>query len=584
MKIVKRIGWFIVEEKWSYIFGVGALGVIAFLNLIPPRIIGNIMDHMVNQDLDHKTLVMYVIALIAVALAMYGMRYAWRIFLFGASFRLERKMRLSLFKHLTKMAPSFYQNYRIGDLMAHATSDIRAIQRVAGGGVLQLADSLLSGSFILIAMIFTINWKLTLIVLLPMPIMIIGSQYLSKKLHHAYSKAQESFSNMNNRVHESISGVKVTKTFGQEALEVERFKEESEDVFNKYMRVSQYDILFNPMVMFVVVACYILIFTYGIQLIKAGEITTGLLGTFITYMHTLIWPMMAIGFLFNTIQRGNASFDRIEKIMNEKEDVVNYDDALKEMPKGVLDFKVDSFNYPDTETQIALKNIHFELGEGETLGIAGKTGSGKSTLIKLLLREYDLENGYIRIGDVDLKDYDLISLRQAIGYVPQDNFLFSMSILDNIRFGRPDASLEDVMSVARIADVHDDIMGFEEGYETLIGERGVSLSGGQKQRVSIARALLLDPQILILDDSLSAVDAKTEEKILSELKKTRKNKTTIIAAHRMSALKHAEIILVLDSGNVIEKGTHTELMSQKGWYSNIYNQQEFTKEKQGDGR
>ncbi len=584
MKIIKRIGWFIVEEKWSYIFGVMALAALALLNVISPRIIGILMDQMIESTLTYESLVMYALALVAIALTMYGMRYIWRIYLFGASFRLERKMRLSFFEHLTKMAPSFYQNHRIGDLMARATSDIRAIQRVAGGGVLQLADSLLSGTVTLFAMAFTIDLKLTLAVLLPMPIMIIGSQILSKKLHSAFSKAQASFSNMNNRVHESISGMKVTKTFGQENLEIDRFKEESEEVYTRYMAVSRWDILFNPMVMTVIVSCYVIIFTYGVSLIKQGVLSTGMLITFTTYMHTLIWPMMAIGFLFNTIQRGNASFERIEKIMNEPEDVVNFEGSLKEMPIGDLVFNVDRFKYPDTESQVALNDIKFTLKSGETLGIAGKTGSGKSTLIKLLLREYDVEEGIINIGGTNIKDYDLHCLRSSIGYVPQDNFLFSMSIMDNIRFGNPNATLEDVIEVAKIADIHESIMGFELGYETMMGERGVTLSGGQKQRVSIARALLLDPQILILDDSLSAVDAKTEEKILSALKKTRKNKTTIIAAHRMSALKHAEVILVMDKGVIIERGTHLELMDAKGWYADIYDQQEFTKEKKHDGR
>lgn len=584
MKIIKRIGWFIVEEKWSYIFGVMALGGVALLNVISPRIMGILMDQMLESTLDHTSLLYYSLALVAVALGMYVMRYLWRIFLFGASFRLERKMRLSFFEHLTKMAPSFYQNYRIGDLMAHATSDIRAIQRVAGGGVLQLADSILTGSVTLIAMAFTINFKLTLAVLLPMPIMILGSQFLSKRLHAAFAKAQASFSSMNNRVHESISGMKVTKTFGQEEAEIDRFIEESEVVYNRYLAVSRWDILFTPMVMFVVVSCYVIIFTYGVSLIKSGAMTTGMLVTFISYMHTLIWPMMAIGFLFNTIQRGNASFERIEKIMNEPEDVINHEGAVKEMPVGDLKFDVDNFVYPDTESQVALKSIKFTLKSGETLGIAGRTGSGKSTLIKLLLREYDVENGGIYIGDKNIKDYDLHNLRDSMGYVPQDNFLFSMSILDNIRFGRPSATLEEVIEVAKIADIHESVMGFERGYDTMMGERGVTLSGGQKQRVSIARALLLDPQILILDDSLSAVDAKTEEKILSALKKTRENKTTIIAAHRMSALKHAELILIMDKGEVMERGTHLELMEAKGWYSNIYEQQEFTKEKSNDGR
>lgn len=582
MKIVKRIGWFIKEEKFSYSMGILALGAIAILNLIPPRVVGAIIDNIVNETLTHQLLMRYLLVFFLVAVFVYFLRYAWRMFIFGTSFRLERKMRMSLFKHFTRMSPNFYQRYRTGDLMAHATNDIRAIQRVAGAGVLQFADSILTGTFVLAAMFFTISWKLTLLALIPMPFMIVGAQRLSKKLHESFFKAQASFSEMNNQVHESIAGIKVIKAFGHEKEEVKRFNEVTDDVYDKYMRVSYIDILFEPLFILVIMVSYVVILWFGIQLIQTGEVTTGSLSTFISYVHQLMWPMMAIGFLMNTIERGNASFDRIEKILNEKEEVKNHNKEAYEHPEGDITFDIDTFKYPDDETH-ALKNIHFTLKDGQTLGLVGKTGSGKSTILKLLLREYDHYDGKIMFGNENLKSFNLHALRDVIGYVPQDNFLFSMSISDNIRFGNPDADMDAVIEAASVADVHHDIIDFEHGYDTLMGERGISLSGGQRQRVSIARALLLKPQVLVLDDSLSAVDAKTEEKILAGLKASREGKTTIISAHRLSAIKHADLILVLDEGQITEQGNHQELMKQNGWYAKIFRQQEYEKGAREDG-
>lgn len=573
MKIVKRIGWFIKEEKVSYALGISSLAMIAFLNLIPPRIIGNIIDSMVNETLTLAILFKNIIIFLLIALLIYGLRYAWRMFIFGTSFRLEKKMRIALFEHLTKMSPNFYQKYRTGDLMAHATNDIKAIQRVAGAGVLQFADALLTGSFVLLAMFFTVSWKMTLLALLPMPFMVFGARILSKKLHEAFSQAQKSFSDMNNYVHERVSGIKVIKAFGQESNEVDHFEDVTGNVFEKYMKVSYIDILFEPLFIILLSFTLVIILWVGVVLIEKGELTTGLLSTFISYMFQLMWPMMAIGFLMNTIERGNASFDRIEKVLGQPVEIVN-GEPLEKICFDKVIFDIKSFHYPD-DSHLVLSDIDFELFKGQTLGLVGKTGSGKSSLIKLLLREYDGYEGSIYVNNQNIKDLNLHALRNLFGYVPQENFLFSMSIKDNIAFGDMSLSIDEIMRAAQIADVHEDIMAFENGYDTLIGERGISLSGGQKQRVSIARALVMDPDVLILDDSLSAVDAKTEEKILRNLKDTRNNKTNIIAAHRLSALKAADLILVLDQGEIIERGTHKELIEKDGWYANIYRQQEY---------
>ncbi|MFV0394489.1 MAG: ABC transporter ATP-binding protein [Coprobacillaceae bacterium] len=573
MRIFKELGWFFKEEKWSYFWGIAALFVIAILNLIPPLIMGELIDLIDTNTLTTNTLITTLVYIILLAFIVYALRYVWRICIFGASFRLERKMRSNLFVHFTKMSSSFYHEHRVGDLMAHATNDLKSVQRVAGGGILQFADALLTGISVIIAMAVSINWKLTIIALLPMPLMIIGSQVLSKKLHTTFTKAQEAFSSMNNRTHEAVSGIKVTKTFGQEEAEIRRFGEETEDVYQKNMAVTKYDAAFDPLITIVIVLCFIFVFIAGAIFIDNGDITIGQLVAFVNYIHLLVWPMLAFGFLYNTVERGNVSYERIKTLLNIEADIKNKENAITIPPKGNLVVKLDSYIYPDEELPV-LQNINFSLKQGETLGIVGKTGAGKTTLIKLLLREYD-SLGRILYDGKDIKEYHLDTLHQCIGYVPQDQFLFSTTIEDNIRFGNMDASIKEVQEAARIACVHEDIMGFEEQYQTIIGERGVSLSGGQKQRIAIARALLLNPEILILDDALSAVDAKTEEAILDALKKNRQNKTTIIVAHRLSAIKHAKLILVLEEGKIEERGDHPTLIKNNGWYADIFNKQEL---------
>lgn len=574
MGIFKRLAWFFKQEKKAYISGVMALFFIALVNLIPPKIMGDIIDEISSGKLTKASLLLSIGILMVNAIFIFVMRYIWRICIFGAAFRLERVLRLRLFEHFAEMSATFFQKYRVGDLMAHATNDLKSVQRVAGAGVLQLADALITGGTVLCAMMFGISFKLTLLTLLPMPLMIIGSQVLSKRLHATFTVSQQAFSNMNNRTYESIAGIKVTKTFGQEQAEIEQFTEETFDVYKKYMKVVKFDSAFDPLIEIVVLLCYIALFIFGATFIQQGEITVGNLVTLVTYMNMLIWPMLAFGFLYNTVERGNVSYGRIETLLHIQPEIKDKEHAIASIPSGDITFAVASFTYPN-ETVAVVKDIKFKLQQGDTLGIVGKTGAGKTTLIKLLLREYDQYQGDIQFGDNEISDYQLAFYYDAIGYVPQDQFLFSASVEDNIRFGRSNATRDEVVAAAKMAAVHEDILGFSNGYETIVGERGVSLSGGQKQRLAIARALLLEPEVLILDDALSAVDAKTEEQILSMLKANRKNKTTIVVAHRFSAVKHAQSIIVMEHGTIIERGTHEELVEQNGWYYQIYAQQEL---------
>ncbi|ODJ61006.1 multidrug ABC transporter permease/ATP-binding protein [Brochothrix thermosphacta] len=579
MKIFKDLWWFFKQEKRAYIIGVMALVTVSLLSLIPARLIGKTVDAIADRSLTMGSFLTIIATLVVTAGIMYGLRYVWRAYIFGSSLRLERQMRNSLFKHLTNMSGSFFQKHRTGDLMAHATNDLKSIQQVAGAGILTLADSVLTGGMVIVTMATLINWKLTLIALLPMPLIAISSQFLGKKLHISFRDAQSAFSDMNDYAQETIGGTKVTKTFGQEGAEIKHFQSQTNDVRKKNVIVARLDSAFDPAINIIVALSYALTLFGGAYLIRQSEITIGDLVSFITYLGMLVWPMLAFGFLYNILERGSASYDRVAILMANEAEVTDREGAVDVTPTGDITVDVEEVRYADDK--LALHNIHFKIGAGETLGIVGRTGAGKTTLVQMLLRQVNHYEGLITIGGRDIKDYTLDSLRRSIGYVPQDQFLFSTTIRENIRFGRPEATQEEVEAVTRLTAIHDDIEAFTEGYDTVVGERGVSLSGGQKQRISIARALLMNPELLILDDALSAVDAKTEEAIVSALKETRSDKTTIICAHRLSSVQHSEQILVLENGELAQSGRHAELMLSDGWYSQIFEQQQLVQASEG---
>lgn len=574
MKVFFNLAWFFKQEKRAYIIGIIMLFGVALLELVAPRVLGIVVDEINSGTLTSEKLLNWVILLVVVGIMMYILRYLWRIMIFGSSLKLARQLRKNLYEHFTKMSPSFYQSRRTGDLMAHATNDIQAIQQTAGAGVLTLVDSLAVGGCVLVAMGFIISWKLTLLSLIPMPIVAISTNYYGTLLHRRFHKAQQSFSEINDKVQESMSGMKVIRSLGQEKEDLQAFRKKSEDVVHKNMLVARIDSLFDPTISLIVGFSFLIAICYGSLLVVRGELTVGELVTFTTYLGTLVWPMLAFGWLFNIMERGRASYDRVEKIFSQTSDVVNKENAIHAIASGDVSFAVDSFSYKKNEL-LNLKDIYFNLRKGETLGVVGRTGAGKTTLLKCLIREYDHFNGELKVGERDIRDLTLHGVRSAISYVPQDHFLFSASIGENIAFGKADATYKEISRAADIACIHNDIFQFPEGYDTVVGERGVSLSGGQKQRISIARALLTNAEILILDDCLSAVDAKTEETILTALKRERAEKTTIITAHRLSAIQHANLILVIDEGRVMQRGTHEQLMKENGWYKEMYESQQL---------
>ena len=572
MSIIQKLWWFFKLEKRRYLVGIVALILVSVLNLIPPMVMGRVIDAITSGRLTQDELLLHLFYLLLAAFGMYYLRYVWRMYILGTSYRLGQIMRSRLFEHFTKMSPAFYQNYRTGDLMAHATNDINALTRLAGGGVMSAVDASITALVTLLTMLFSISWQMTLVSILPLPFMAYATSRLGRKTHKAFGESQAAFSELNNKVQESVSGIKVTKSFGYQSDELASFQEVNDLTFQKNLQTMKYDSLFDPMVLLFVGSSYALTLLVGAFMVQAGQVTVGNLVTFISYLDMLVWPLMAIGFLFNITQRGKVSYQRIESLLSQESPVNDPESPLDGIENGRLDYAIDSFAFEDEET---LKDIHFSLEKGQTLGLVGQTGSGKTALIKLLLREYDVDQGAIYLNGHDIRDYRLADLRSLMGYVPQDQFLFASSILDNMRFGNPDLPFSEVEEATKLAQVYQDIQAMPQGFDTVIGEKGVSLSGGQKQRLAMSRAMILNPDILILDDSLSAVDAKTEFAIIDNLKETRKDKTTIITAHRLSAVVHADLILVMQDGRIIERGTHEDLLALDGWYAQTYQSQQL---------
>ncbi|EZX24317.1 hypothetical protein V070_00711 [Staphylococcus aureus C0673] len=567
---IKKLMWFFKDHWKRYTIAIILLLIANVVEVLPPWIVGQTIDKISDRSLTEQIYHQLVIIFIIVLILAYIVNYIWRTLIFSGSQILESIMRRKLMQKFLSMSPTFFEKNRTGDLMAKSTNDLNQIRNTAGIGILTLIDSTTFMGTIILTMGITVSWKLTLFALIPLPLLAILEIELGKRIHKRYLVSQKSFGDMNDSVLESIEGVRVTRAYVQEDKLNKDFKNMTESVVEKFMNVEKMDAFFQPITIIITAMSQVIGIGYGAFLVNSGEMTIGGLISFTVYLNMLVWPMFSVGILINIMQRGNASIDRVGETLNEAETVIDVEN--KGMPSHDIGMNSVVFKYPSSES-INLNNINIILGKGETLGIVGATGSGKTTLIKQILKEYPTGDGEIVLGDTNINQISKSDLRSLIGYVSQENILFSRSIRDNIRFGKSDATDNEIEEAIKLAYFEKDIERLPQGLETLVGEKGIAISGGQKQRIAIARALIMDPKILILDDALSAIDAKTEKKIIQNIQKYRQGKTTIIATHRLSGVKHANQIVVMDHGEITESGTHDQLLQMNGWYKSQFERQ-----------
>ncbi|MFF2092439.1 ABC transporter ATP-binding protein [Paenibacillus sp. NPDC058174] len=573
--VLKKLKWFFAMSWKRYTVAAVLLIVAGVLDVIPPWLIGYTIDGIHQGELGTAGFYEVVFGWLAVVIVGYVISYVWHYQLFGGAFVLERLMRSRLMRHFLKMTPTFFERNRTGDLMARSTNDLNAVATTAGFGILTLIDSTFFMVTILIMMAGMISLKLTLAALLPLPFMALAMTYFGKKIHNRFMASQDAFGELNDQVLESVSGVRVIRAFVQEEASQGRFEKKTSEVFDRSIEVAKIDALFEPTMKILVGLSYLIGLCYGGFLVFHSEITLGELVSFNVYLGMLIWPMFAIGELINIMQRGNASLDRVNETLGYKADVTDAQDTTDVTEPDTIQFKGVTFRYPSSSVD-NLSQVSFAIRKGQTLGVVGRTGSGKTTLLKQLLREYPIGNGEISVSGVPLGKLKIEQLLGWVGYVPQTPILFSKTIRDNIFFGlKGEGSEEDLNRALARASFAKDVQFLPDGLETMVGEKGVALSGGQKQRVSIARALIADPEILMLDDALSAVDGRTEAEIIDGIRTERAGKTTLITTHRLSAVQHADWIVVLDEGKIVQEGKHEQLILQDGWYKEQYERQQL---------
>jgi len=570
----------LVKSVWPYLWkyrrdmalGMGALLLTDFMKAALPLAIRSGIDSLMKGF--RLSLVFEFAALIVLISIVRGLFQYWmRVILIGLSRDIEFDLRNDLFSHIITLSQDFYAKYRTGDIMARATNDLNAVRMMLGPGIMYFTETFFTALF-LIAVMLRVDWRLTLFCMIPAPLISVAVILFGRRIHDRFETIQKMFSDISSRVQENLSGVRVVRAYAQEQPEISKFEMLNRDYVAQNIGLARLSALFMPLLQALIGIGFLVVLLAGGYQLLAHKISLGSFVMFNTYMGVLVWPMIALGWVVNLMQRGTASWSRIMELMHEKPGIQRRDSPYSSSPPysihGALRFEHVEVKYP---AGYALKSITLEIPAGATVAIVGHTGSGKSTLVSLIPRLMDPTRGAVFLDDVDLRDFDPEWLRRQIGFVPQETFLFSATLAENIAWGVDSATEDDIARAAELAGLAPDIATFPAGYGTIIGERGITLSGGQKQRVAIARAILRDPKILILDDALASVDTLTEERILESLTQVMRGRTTILISHRVSTVQNASRIFVIEHGEVAEQGTHAELIRSGGYYADLHQKQ-----------
>ncbi len=563
--------------KWAFMAGLLFLLVVDALQLFVPKIIQHEVDALADGAAGWGALWRAGLLFLGLQALVSTLRFGWRYYISGTGMKVERDLRAELYRHLQTLSLEYYDHTRVGTVMSYATNDVPAVRMATGMALLGVVDA----AFMIIlctVIMFCINWELACWTLLPVSLLAAVMVVFGRRMHRQFLRVQEQFSRLSDRAQESFSAVRVVKAYGNEAAEQAHFDACSRRLAEENLKQARLDALFNPLIAFLTSCSVVILIVAGGRMVIGGRITVGEFVSISFYLGLLIWPMMAVGWVVNLVQRGTASMERLRAVFATRPAIV--DGPHAQVADTAVEARALSFAYPGTGKPV-LRDVSFRLPAGGTLGIVGPTGSGKTTLVELLMRLYDPPKGALLVGGCDVTDLRLATLHGRIGYVPQESFLFAMSVAENIAFGNEGLTADGIEAAARKAHIHDDIAGFRDGYQTRVGERGITLSGGQKQRVAIARALAGDHPLLVFDDCLSAVDTETEAAILRDLKREIRGRTAILVSHRISTVRDADLILVLEDGRVTESGTHEELLLNNGYYTRLYHLQKAHPETAG---